>query len=253
MAPPSPGTTPGCSRRRTRSASWGSAARPWARDSTPNRSTPASWCGTCGRSPAWSSRTAAGFSAALRTYALDLSRIANDIRLLASGPRTGLAEIRLPAVQPGSSIMPGKVNPSIAEMVNMVCFQAVGNDTTVAFAAEAGQLELNVMMPVLAHNLLFSMMLLTGASEVFARRCIQGIQADPDQCAHWLDRSPALITALAPQIGYAEAARLAKEAVDRGLTVRQLLEEKRLLPPGELARVLDLRAMTEVGIPGKRS
>jgi aspartate ammonia-lyase len=195
----------------------------------------------------------AGFSAALRTYALDLSRIANDIRLLASGPRTGLAEIRLPAVQPGSSIMPGKVNPSIAEMVNMVCFQVVGNDTTVAFAAEAGQLELNVMMPVLAHNLLFGMMLLTNASLVFAQRCIRGIEADADQCAHWLDRSPALVTALAPQIGYAEAARLAKEAVDRGLTVRQLLEEKRLLSPEELARVLDLRAMTEVGIPGKRS
>jgi aspartate ammonia-lyase len=195
----------------------------------------------------------AGFSAALRTLALDLSRIASDVRLMASGPRTGLAEIRLPAVQPGSSIMPGKVNPSIAEMVNMVCFQVVGNDTTVAFAAEAGQLELNVMMPVLAHNLLSSMTILTSAGRVFARRCVSGIEADEAQCAHWLDRSPALVTALAPMIGYAAAAQLAKEAVERGLTVRALLEEKGLLSPEDLARVLDLRAMTEVGIPGKRS
>ena len=195
----------------------------------------------------------AGFSAALRTYALDLSRIASDLRLLASGPRTALAEIRLPAVQPGSSIMPGKVNPSVAEMVNMVCYQAVGNDTTVAVAAEAGQLELNVMMPVIAHNLLFTMLLLTNATLVLARRSVAGIEADPEQCAHWLDRSPALVTALVPLIGYTEAARLAKEAVERGLTVRRLLEEKALLPPEELARVLDLRAMTEVGVPGKKA
>jgi aspartate ammonia-lyase len=193
----------------------------------------------------------AGFSGALRTYALDLSKIASDLRLLASGPRTGFAEIRLPAVQPGSSIMPGKVNPSVAEMVNMVCYQAVGNDTTVALAAEAGQLELNVMMPVIAHNLLFTMTLLTNATRVLHERCVAGIEADPAQCAHWLERSPALVTALAPRIGYAEAARLAKEAVDRGLTVRELLREKELLPPDELARVLDLRAMTEVGVPGK--
>jgi aspartate ammonia-lyase len=193
----------------------------------------------------------AGFSGALRTYALDQSKIASDLRLLASGPRTGFAEIRLPAVQPGSSIMPGKVNPSVAEMVNMVCYQAVGNDTTVALAAEAGQLELNVMMPVIAHNLLFTMTLLTNATRVLHERCVAGIEADPAQCAHWLERSPALVTALAPRIGYAEAARLAKEAVDRGLTVRELLREKELLPPDELARVLDLRAMTEVGVPGK--
>jgi aspartate ammonia-lyase len=195
---------------------------------------------------------AAGFSAALRTYALDLSRIASDLRLLASGPRTALAEIRLPAVQPGSSIMPGKVNPSVAEMVNMVCYQAMGNDTTVAVAAEAGQLELNVMMPVIAHNLLFTMILLTNATRVLARRSVAGIEADAAQCAYWLDRSPALVTALVPLIGYAEAARFAKEAVERGLTVRQLLEQKGLLPPDELARVLDLRAMTEVGVPGKK-
>ena len=194
----------------------------------------------------------AAFSAALRTYAVDLGKIASDIRLLASGPRTGLAEIRLPEVQPGSSIMPGKVNPSIAEMVNMVCFQAVGNDVTVATAAEAGQLELNVMMPVIAHNLLFSMRILTNASGVLAERCVAGIEADRAQCEHWLERSPALVTALAPKIGYAEAAKLAKEAVAKNVTVRQLVMEKGVLNGKELDAVLDLRAMTELGVPGKR-
>jgi len=195
---------------------------------------------------------AAAFSGALRTYAVDLGKIANDIRLLASGPRTGLAEIRLPEVQPGSSIMPGKVNPSIAEMVNMVCFQAIGNDVTVATAAEAGQLELNVMMPVIAHNLLFTMIILTNASRVFAERCVDGIEADRAMCEHWLERSPALVTALAPKIGYAAAAKLAKEAVEKNVTVRQLVIEKGLLKGKELDEVLDLRAMTELGVPGKR-
>jgi len=195
---------------------------------------------------------AAAFSGALRTYAVDLGKIASDIRLLASGPRTGLAEIRLPEVQPGSSIMPGKVNPSIAEMVNMVCFQAIGNDVTVATAAEAGQLELNVMMPVLAHNLLFTMIILTNASRVFAERCVDGIEADRAMCEHWLERSPALVTALAPKIGYAAAAKLAKEAVEKNITVRQLVMEKGLLKGKELDEVLDLRAMTELGVPGKR-
>ena len=119
----------------------------------------------------------------------------------------------LPAVQPGSSIMPGKVNPSIAEMVNQVCYQVMGNDTTVALAAEAGQLELNVMMPVIAHNLVFGLIIVGNASRVLAERCVAGIKADEAMCAHWLERSPALVTALAPKIGYAEAAKLAKEAV----------------------------------------
>jgi len=195
---------------------------------------------------------AAALSGALRTYAVDLGKIANDIRLLVSGPRTGLAEITLPAVQPGSSIMPGKVNPSVAEMVNMVCFQAIGNDATVAAAAEAGQLELNVMMPVIAHNLLFTMRILTSATLVFAERCVTGIEADAEMCAHWLDRSPALVTALAPRIGYAEAAKLAKEALAKGETVRQLVTEKGVLKGKELDAVLDLRAMTEPGVPGER-
>ena len=189
-------------------------------------------------------------SGALRSYVLDLNKIANDIRLLASGPRTGLAEILLPAVQPGSSIMPGKVNPSIAEMVNQVCFQALGLDTTVALAAEAGQLELNVMMPVMAHNIVFALIIVGNASALLAERCVDGIVADEAQCAYWLERSPALVTALAPKIGYAEAAKLAKEAVAQGLTVRELVVRKGILSGRELDEVLDLRAMTELGVPG---
>jgi aspartate ammonia-lyase len=192
----------------------------------------------------------ATFSGVVRAFVLDLNKIANDIRLLASGPRTGLAEIVLPAVQPGSSIMPGKVNPSIAEMVNQVCFQAIGLDTTVAMAAEAGQLELNVMMPVITHNIVFGLIIVASAVRVFAEKCIEGIEADAAQCAHWLERSPALVTALAPKIGYAEAARLAKEALATGLTVKELVMKKKLLEGKELEEVLDLRAMTELGVPG---
>jgi len=192
----------------------------------------------------------ATFSGAFRAYVLDLNKIANDIRLLASGPRTGLAEILLPAVQPGSSIMPGKVNPSIAEMVNQVCFQALGFDTTVALAAEAGQLELNVMMPVITHNIVFGLIIVANATRVFAERCVDGIEADAAQCAYWLERSPALVTALAPKIGYAEAAKLAKEALATGLTVKALVMKKQILSGAELEDVLDLRAMTDIGLPG---
>jgi aspartate ammonia-lyase len=195
----------------------------------------------------------ATLSGALRAYVLDLNKIANDIRLLASGPRTGLAEILLPAVQPGSSIMPGKVNPSIAEMVNQVCYQALGLDTTVALAAEAGQLELNVMMPVITHNVVFALIIVGNASAVLAERCIDGIEADEAQCAYWLERSPALVTALAPKIGYAEAAKLAKEAVASGLTVRELVMKKGILQGKELEQILDLRAMTELGVPGGKA
>jgi fumarate hydratase class II len=195
---------------------------------------------------------AAAFSGALRTYAMDLGKVASDLRLLASGPRTGLAEIVLPPVQPGSSIMPGKVNPSIPEMVNMVCYQALGNDVTIAAAAEAGQLELNVMMPVIAHNLLLTMRILANGSRVLAERCVEGIEADRAQCEHWLERSPALVTALAPKIGYDEAAKLAKEAVAKNVTVRQLVMEKGVLKGKALEEVLDLLAMTELGVPGQR-
>jgi aspartate ammonia-lyase len=194
----------------------------------------------------------AAFSGAVRALAVDLNKLANDLRLLASGPRTGLAEIALPAVQPGSSIMPGKVNPSIAEMVNQVCYQVMGNDQTVALACEAGQLELNVMMPVIAHNLVFALEILASAVRVLAERCVAGITADQAMCAHWLERSPALVTALAPKIGYAEAAKLAKESLAKGVTVRRLVEEKAILKGRELDEVLDYRAMTEIGVPGKK-
>ncbi len=192
----------------------------------------------------------ATLSGAFRAYVLDLNKIANDIRLLASGPRTGLAEIMLPAVQPGSSIMPGKVNPSIAEMVNQVCYQALGLDTTVAMASEAGQLELNVMMPVIAHNIVFGLTITGNATRVFAERCIAGIEADEKLCGYWLERSPALVTALAPKLGYAESAKLAKEAIATGLTVKELVVKKGLLHGAELEEILDLRAMTEIGVPG---
>ncbi|MGE0440992.1 MAG: aspartate ammonia-lyase [Gemmatimonadales bacterium] len=192
-------------------------------------------------------------SGALRAFALDLGKIASDLRLLASGPRTGLAEIVLPAVQPGSSIMPGKVNPSIAEMVNQVCYQVIGLDATVAVAAEAGQLELNVMMPVIAHNLVFAFKIVAAAVERFDVDCIRGITADEAQCRHWLERSPALVTALAPRLGYAEAARLAKEALAEGITVRELVVRRGILTGADLDAVLDLRAMTELGVPGRRS
>jgi fumarate hydratase, class II len=194
----------------------------------------------------------ATFSGAVRALTLDLNKIADDIRLLVSGPRTGLAELQLPAVQPGSSIMPGKVNPSIAEMVNQVCYQVLGLDTTVALASKAGQLELNVMMPVMAHNVFFELMILTNAIRVFEARCVRGMTADAEQCAHWLERSPALVTALAPKIGYAAAAKLAKEALATGLTVKQLVMEKQVLTGEELDDVLDLRAMTELGVPGQK-
>jgi aspartate ammonia-lyase len=194
----------------------------------------------------------ATFSGAVRAYVLDLNKIANDLRLLASGPRTGLAEIILPAVQPGSSIMPGKVNPSIAEMVNQVCYQALGLDTTIAMAAEAGQLELNVMMPVITTNVVFMLLIVGNASRVLADKCVSGLEADAEQCAYWLERSPALVTALAPKIGYAEAAALSKEAIASGLTVRELVMKKGLLQGAELEEVLDLRAMTELGVPGSK-
>jgi aspartate ammonia-lyase len=194
----------------------------------------------------------AAFSGALRTLALDLSKICNDLRLLASGPRTGLDELILPAVQPGSSIMPGKVNPSIPEMVNQVCFQVIGNDTTVAIAAEQGQLELNVMMPVVAHNVLFSMAILTTAIRALDENCVRGIEANEAMCAYWVERSAALATALAPKIGYAKAAELAKESVKSGELIRALASREQVLPQAELDRALDLRRMTEIGVPGQQ-
>jgi aspartate ammonia-lyase len=193
---------------------------------------------------------AAGFSAALRVLALDLSKIVSDLRMMVMGPRTGIDEIRLPAVQPGSSIMPGKINPSIPEMVNQVCFQVVGCDTTVSMAAEHGQLELNVMMPVIAHNVLLSMRILANAARVLDERCVRGIEANREMCEYWVERSAALATALAPQIGYAAAAEISKRSVKDGVLIRDLVRSEGVLPGAEVDEVLDLRRMTEIGVPG---
>jgi len=192
----------------------------------------------------------AAFSSQIKIVAVELSKIASDLRLMASGPRTGLDEIRLPAVQPGSSIMPGKINPSIPEMVNQVCFQVFGNDACVTAAAEHGQLELNVMMPVIAHNVLFSMMILGNAARVLAERTVSGMEANEEQCNYWLERSAALATALAPQIGYARAAELAKQSVKEKVLIRDLVKRENILPPDEIDEVLDMRKMTEIGVPG---
>jgi aspartate ammonia-lyase len=193
---------------------------------------------------------AAALSAQLRVLALDLSKIVSDLRLMASGPRTGLDEIRLPAVQPGSSIMPGKVNPSIPEMVNQVCFQVIGNDACVSAAAEHGQLELNVMMPVIAHNVLFSMLILRNSVRVLTEKTVKGMEANEEQCEYWLERSAALATALAPQIGYARAAEISKQSVKENILIRDLVKREKVLPPKEIDEVLDLRKMTEIGVPG---
>jgi len=193
---------------------------------------------------------AAAFSAALRGVAVELSKIASDLRLMVSGPRTGLDEIRLPAVQPGSSIMPGKINPSIPEMVNQVCLQVIGNDACVSAAAEHGQLELNVMMPVIAHNILFSMHILTNTATVFAEKTVRGIEANIEQCAYWLERSAALATALAPHIGYAKAAEISKQSVKEGVLIRELVTREKVLPQAEIDAALDMRKMTEIGVPG---
>jgi aspartate ammonia-lyase len=192
----------------------------------------------------------AAFSATLRVMAIDLSKIASDLRLMVMGPRTGIDEIKLPAVQPGSSIMPGKINPSIPEMVNQVCFQVMGLDTTVSIAAEHGQLELNVMMPVIAHNILLSMRILTNTARVFAEKTVTGIEANRDMLAYWVERSAALATALMPHIGYAKAAELSKQSVKEGILVRDMVKRDKLLPADEIDDVLDLRKMTEIGVPG---
>jgi aspartate ammonia-lyase len=193
---------------------------------------------------------AAAFSAAMRVLAIDLSKIASDLRLMVMGPRTGIDEITLPAVQPGSSIMPGKINPSIPEMVNQVCFQVMGLDTTVSIAAEHGQLELNVMMPVIAFNLLLSMRILTNAAIVMQERCVAGISANEPMLAYWVERSAALATALMPHIGYARAAELSKKSVKEGMLIREMVKRDQLLPADQIDQVLDLRKMTDIGVPG---
>ncbi|MBA3854694.1 MAG: aspartate ammonia-lyase [Gemmatimonas sp.] len=193
----------------------------------------------------------AAVSAAWRVLAIDLGKIASDLRLMASGPRTGLDELRLPAVQPGSSIMPGKVNPSIPEMVNQVVFQVMGHDATVSAAAEQGQLELNVMMPVIAHNVLSAVRILGNAAAVLEAKTVREMQPNPAMLSYWVERSAALATALAPRIGYAEAAALTKRSVESGESIRSLVVREGVLSAEEAERLLDLTRMTEPGVPGQ--
>jgi len=185
------------------------------------------------------------FSGVLRGAALSLIQIANDLRLLSSGPRTGIAEIMLPPVQPGSSIMPGKVNPVMAEMLDMVCFHVVGSDAAVALAGQAGQLEINVMTPLVAFELLFSLQVLTAAVVVFTERCVRGIEADEENCRRWGERSLGLATALNPVIGYDAAAEVAKEAHRTGRSVPEVVLERGILTADELAEQLDPASLTQ--------
>ena len=206
---------------------------------------------------------AADFSASMRTLALTLIRVANDFRLLSSGPSTGLDEIRLPAVQPGSSIMPGKVNPVLAEMLDQAMFHVIGCDTTVALAAQAGQLELNVMMPILAHNLFEMMQVMIGAVTAFTERAVRGVTANREKAEGWLAKNAIIVTALNPVIGYAQGAALVKEALAKNASIRELAMEKaragalkhrdeeRLVTVAEIEAALnDLRKLTEGGIVG---
>jgi aspartate ammonia-lyase len=190
------------------------------------------------------------WSGAVRRLSVEVGKLASDLRLLSMGPRAGLAEIVLPAVQPGSSIMPGKVNPSIPEMVNQVCLQVIGCDATITAAAEAGQLELNVMMPVIAWNALHACTILTQALLVLQSRTVEGISADRDRCRELLDRSTAIATALSPYIGYAATAEVAKESVRTGRPIRELVLARGLLEPVRLDEILAPESMTRPGIPG---
>ena len=190
-------------------------------------------------------------SSALRNLAVETTRICNDLRLLSSGPRTGLGEIHLPPVAPGSSIMPGKVNPSIPEMVNMVCFQVIGCDTVIAAAAQAGQLELNVMMPVIAYNLCWMISLFSNALRQLGILCIRGINADRDRCLEYARTSLGIITALSPCLGYAKAAEIAREAAGSEKSIHELIREKKILTEDEMKRLLDPAWMTEPGSLGR--
>ncbi|MCB4757237.1 MAG: aspartate ammonia-lyase [Elusimicrobia bacterium] len=195
-----------------------------------------------------SQRPVAEVSSALKNLAVELSRICNDLRLLSSGPTTGFGEIVLPAVQAGSSIMPGKVNPSMAEMLNMVCFQVMGNDLAVTLAVQAGQLELNVMMPLMAYDLLFSIEILKNGVKVFTEKCVKGIKADKAQCRRYAERSLSLVTALTPTIGYEKAAEIFKDALASEKSILEVIRNKNLISPKKLKQILDLRRLTEPGV-----
>jgi fumarate hydratase class II len=189
-------------------------------------------------------------SGALRTIAVSLTKIANDLRWLGSGPRCGIGELILPSLQPGSSIMPGKVNPVIPEAVVMVCAQVIGNDASVAWGGAAGNFELNVMMPVIAYNVLQSIEILSTVSRLLAERCVDGLEANRERCEALVEQSLALVTSLAPKIGYDKAAVIAKEAYKSGRTVREVAAERSGLSPEELEQALDARGQTEGGVQG---
>jgi fumarate hydratase class II len=189
-------------------------------------------------------------SGALKAIAVSLSKIANDIRWLGSGPRCGIGEIELPSLQPGSSIMPGKVNPVIPEMTLMVAAQVIGNDATIALGGMAGNFELNVMMPVIAYNLLQSIEILASAARLLAERCVGGLVANRERCRQLVEQSLAMVTSLAPRLGYDLAADIAKEAFKSGKTVREVVREKRLMADAELEEALDPWRQTEGGVQG---
>jgi aspartate ammonia-lyase len=191
------------------------------------------------------------YSGAMRRLAVELSKVASDLRLLSMGPRAGLGEIILPAVQPGSSIMPGKINPSVPEMVNQVCFQVVGCDTTVCMAAEAGQLELNVMMPVIAWNALHASTILGNAMDALRVRTIEGLAADEERSRELLERSTAAATALSPYLGYERTAAIAAQAVRTGRPIRELVMERGWMAASDLDRVLSVDSMTRPGVAGR--
>ncbi|MBW4627411.1 MAG: aspartate ammonia-lyase [Brasilonema octagenarum HA4186-MV1] len=185
-------------------------------------------------------------SGALRNLAQDLVKISHDLRLMDSGPKTGLKEIQLPPVQPGSSIMPGKYNPVMAEMTSMVCFQVMGYDSAIALAAQAGQLELNVMMPLIAYNLIHSIEILGNTIAALTERCIKGITANRERCLEYAEGSLALVTALNPHIGYLNAAAVAKESLETGKSLRQIVLERGFMSEAELAQVLNLEQMSAI-------
>ncbi len=192
-------------------------------------------------------------SSSLKGLAVNLVRIANDLRLLSSGPRTGFNEINLPAMQPGSSIMPGKVNPVMAEVTDMVAFQVIGADTAITLAAQAGQLELNVMMPLIAFNILFALEILKNSVQRFAESCILGITANEARCKGYLEASVGLATVLAPYVGYAAAADVAKESMQSGRSIKEIVISRKLLSPEKLAEILDPYPLTNPGVPGQSS
>src|SRR5262249_5760381 len=196
-----------------------------------------------------SNTSMAEVSSALRNLALEVIRISNDVRLLASGPNTGFAEINLPALQPGSSIMPGKINPVMPELAAMVSFQVVGNDTAVALAVQAGQLELNVMMPTMSYSVLQSITIMANMLRVFNEKCIAGLTANPNRCDFYAQSTVSLATALNPYIGYAKAAEIVKESVATGRSIIEIAREKKLLTEKEIADILDPKSMTEPQMP----